>query len=631
MIIYDFDIIFFKTLSKIFKISFHFLIVMLKTGNFLTFRKLGLFPELQANSHCVRYNHTKKQTDSLSHKQSNVHKHLSSTRPAASTPIILNFQDTRSAYASKGTLELVRNKWVLWLCGSDLIVDNNEKLLKVCRTILPKKLFDSIMKLTFYGQFVGGIDVDDLRPKLAHMQEFGVKPILDYSVEADLKEDTCDEVTERLVTDSKFKRDGISASRDTHQAVARAYPYKGEESCEENLQIFLDCLETASEVCDNNAFCAIKVTGLGKPNALLESSQFLSGVKDVFMEFSEEFENAIPGYIYLPALPKDVLGPKTLLAQKRMTRASFVKLLSKAELTLSDDEISEMFNKMEPDANGRLKYYKFRQMCMPSIHSTSALYDLLTQTMLTPISEHHLEALDRVQERLFRLGDRAVQLDSKLLVDAEQTYFQPVIDYLANKLMNRYNQEKAVIFNTYQCYLKHTPSQLIYDAEKADALGYKFGAKLVRGAYMEQERERANQLQYEDPIYEDKALTNSCYHNMFEILLKQIENGKCEAMIASHNEFSIQYVVERMRQCNIDPATGGIYFGQLLGMCDQVTYLLGAGGYCSYKYVPYGPIEAVLPYLSRRAYENKGMLQGSKKEIDLLKGELKRRRYGFAR
>eukprot|EP00116_Pleurobrachia_bachei_P018133 sb/3478395/ len=100
-------------------------------------------------------------------------------------------------------------------------------------------------------------------------------------------------------------------------------------------------------------------------------------------------------------------------------------------------------------------------------------------------------------------------------------------------------------------------------------------------------------------------------------------------MVASHNEFSVQYVVERMRQHDIHPRYGGIYFGQLLGMCDQVTFLLGAGGYSSYKYVPYGPVDAVLPYLSRRAYENKGMLQGSQKEIDLLKGELKRRRWGL--
>ena len=505
--------------------------------------------------------------------------------------------------------------------------------MKISRAILPKKLFNGVMKLTFYGQFVGGVDVDDLRPKLAHMQGFGVKPILDYSVEADLKEDTNDDVIETVVTDTKFKRDDISASRDRHQAVARAYPYKGEESCEENLQIFLECLETASEVCDSNAFCAIKVTGLGKPNALLEGSQFLSNVHELFLDYSDVFPDKIPSYIYLPALPKDVLGPKTPLVQKRMTREGLERLLSKADITLPEDEVTNIFQEMEPDSEGRVKFHKFREMCMPG-RPHHPLYNLLTKCepqILHPISADHLEALDRVRERLFLLGDRATQLNSKLLVDAEQTYFQPVIDFMSNKLMRRYNIQNTVIFNTYQCYLKHTPCQLIYDAEKANSLGYKFGAKLVRGAYMEQERERATQLGYEDPIYRDKALTNSCYHNMFEILLKQIEEKKSEVMIASHNEFSIQYVVERMRQCDIDPATGGIYFGQLLGMCDQVTYLLGAGGYCSYKYVPYGPIEAVLPYLSRRAYENKGMLQGSQKEIDLLKGELKRRRWGFAR
>ena len=535
------------------------------------------------------------------------------------------------------TLELFRSRVVLRLCGNDLIVNNNERLMKITRALLPKKLFDVVMRMTFYGQFVGGVDVNDLRPKLAKMQEHGVKPILDYSVEADLKEDEQDETPEMVVTDVQFQQDSISSKRNTHKAVARAYPYKGEESCEENLKIFLECLETASEVCDENAFSAIKVTGLGKPNALLEGSQFLFQVKELFEDNSETYDDTLPSYLNTKYLPKDVLGPKVVLAERRMTVDHFKNLLKFCGVQLPENEVDELFEAMSPNELGHVKFHKFRDLCMPG-SPNNPLYKLLTNSKrtdgtpgLNPISGAHLSALNRVEQRLTQLCERAVELDAKILVDAEQTYFQPVIDYFANLLMSRYNKEKAHVFNTYQCYLKSTPSQLIYDADKAEVMGYKFGAKLVRGAYMEQERQRALDLNYEDPIYPDKAHTNSCYHNMVEILLKQIEMEKCEVMIASHNEFSIQYVVERMRQCEICPATGGIYFGQLLGMCDQVTYLLGAGGYSSYKYVPYGPIEAVLPYLSRRAYENKGMLKGSQKEIELLRGELKRRRWSVFR
>ena len=594
---------------------------MLRVNNVLRSTSLGALPRhtrLQALPQLQHYIPAR-------HKRSDAQ-----TDSHVVPPVLLNFQDAKAAYESKNTFELFRSRIVLRLCGIDSIVNNNEKLLKFSKIMLPKKMFDSVMRMTFYGQFVGGADVNDLRPKLAKMQEYGVKPILDYSVEADLKEDETDEIVEIPVTDVKFKQDSISSKRNSHQAVARAYPYKGEDSCEENLNIFLECLETASQVCDKNAFSAIKVTGLGKPNALLEGSHFLHQIRELYIKHSQTFEGTLPSYINTKYLPKDVLGPKELLAELRMTLDHFRDMLTSLGADLNESEITDLFDSMSPDEMGHIKFHRFRESCMPG-PPEKPLYTVLTKLDLPEgrirMSVDHLEALNRVEERLIVLCDRAVELDAKILIDAEQTYFQPMIDFFANKMMSRYNKEKVHVFNTYQCYLKSTPSQLIYDADKANVLGYKLGAKLVRGAYMEQERQRALDLDYEDPIYPDKAHTNSCYHNMVEIVLKQIERQKCEVMIASHNEFTIQYVVERMRQSGICPANGGIFFGQLLGMCDQVTYLLGAGGYCSYKYVPYGPIEAVLPYLSRRAYENKGMLKGSQKEIELLKGELKRRRW----
>lgn len=579
---------------------------------------------------------------SLAARQKQTPPRRSSTAPRSTRtpPVILNFQDARAAYASMGSMELFRSRVVLYLCGTSWIVDNNERLMKFSRALLPKVVFEWLMRRTFYGQFVGGVDVEDLRPKLAKMQEYGVRPILDYSVEADLGADTDDTVPETQVVDpqdpqfkqyKQFKQDKISSQRNTHHVVARSYPYLGEENCEKNLAIFMECLKTAGEVCEQDAFSAIKVTGLAKPNALLEGSQLLVEIKHLFIKYSEVCKDTLPTYLNLKHLPKDVLGPIHLLVQHRMTLDNFKQLLSDHGASLGEDEITDLFSLMLPDEQGRVKFHKFREMSLPG-PPDKPLYSLLTtlkkqsgSPVITQMNRQHITALNRVEERLIRLCDHGVQLDAKILIDAEQTYFQPLIDFFANKLMSRYNQDTVTIFNTYQCYLKGTPSQLIYDAEKANLLGYKFGAKLVRGAYMEQERQRAADLDYEDPIYPDKAHTNSCYINMFEILLSQIEQRKCEVMIASHNEFSIQYVVEKMRQSDINPADGGIYFGQLLGMCDQVTYLLGANGYCSYKYVPYGPIEAVLPYLSRRAYENKGMLKGSQKEIELLKGEFRGR------
>ena len=559
--------------------------------------------------------------------------------PSTPQPVeVLNFQDSKTAYASKSISELVRARMVLKLCSVNFIVDNNEKLMKFGRMILKFGLFDKLMKMTFYGQFVGGTDVDDLRPALMKMQGYGVRPILDYSVEADLSQDdqenSEDVAKQRDQSRHKeFRPDVISGNRKKFSPIARSYPYLGEESCEANLKIFLECLETASQVCDTQSFSAIKVTALSKPNALLANSDLLVQVRELYEANSvEEFDN-LPDYIHLNFLPKDVLGPKSLLVNRRMYYSNFEALLKNVNAEIDESEMKRLFEGMLLDNEDSVHFFKFRSLCLPG----GPLYTILTKKavdgveVLTPLSESNIQAMYRLQERLQTLAQKAVELNSKLLIDAEQTYFQPLIDFYANWLMAEYNKDEAYIFNTYQCYLKGTPSQLIWDTNKAQKLGYKIGCKLVRGAYMEQERQRALELDYDDPIYPNKALTNSCYHNMTEILLPLVRAEEASVMIASHNEFSIQYVVERMRQCDIHPQTGGIYFGQLLGMCDQVTYLLGSGGYCSYKYVPYGPVEAVLPYLSRRALENKGMLQGSQKEIDLLKTELWRRKFGFTR
>jgi len=526
------------------------------------------------------------------------------------TPSVpLNFQDTKTAFASKSTLELIRSRFVLNLCTWSFLVNNNDKLIKFGRAVLGGNIFDRLMKMTFYGQFVGGRDVPELRTKLDTMKSFGVKPILDYSVEADLD---------------------AATAPDASSAVGERLKDSVELACDATLEVFLQCLEAASAICTaDDAFTAIKVTGLSRPDTLLQVSSLMKEAQELFEKYSVQ-RNLLPKFMELNALPKDVLGPIDLISGRRMTRATFDNML----MGIVDEvQRDSLFASFAVDELGEVTFDSFLDQCMPG----RLLYDILTTatggpreiSLLSPVDARHQHALQMLEERLTILGERAHAKNAKLLIDAEQTYFQPLIDYFANRLMEKYNTDKVIAFNTYQCYLRGTPNQLIRDAGRAEALGYKMGAKLVRGAYMEQERQRATDMGYADPIWANKELTNSCYHNMVEIMLKQVDMKRAMMMVASHNEFSIQYVVERMKQSGIDPQRGGIFFGQLLGMCDQITYLLGSGGYCSYKYVPYGPVDAVLPYLSRRALENRGMLKDSKKELDLLKNEIRRRMWGL--
>ncbi|XP_044540444.1 proline dehydrogenase 1, mitochondrial-like [Gracilinanus agilis] len=143
---------------------------------------------------------------------------------------------------------------------------------------------------------------------------------------------------------------------------------------------------------------------------------------------------------------------------------------------------------------------------------------------------------------------------------------------------------------------------------------------------MAQERERAAQVGYEDPINPTYEATNAMYHRCLNYVLEEIKhNNWASVMVASHNEDSVRFTIQRMEELNLHPSEKKVYFGQLLGMCDQISFPLGQAGFPVYKYVPYGPVQEVLPYLSRRALENRGMMKGAQRERQLLRQELKRR------
>lgn len=231
---------------------------------------------------------------------------------------------------------------------------------------------------------------------------------------------------------------------------------------------------------------------------------------------------------------------------------------------------------------------------------------------------------DRVLKRMDTLCRRAYERNVRIFIDAEESWIQDTIDTLAYDMMHRYNHERPVIYNTYQMYRWESLDHLRRDTAEAQAKGYYLGVKLVRGAYLEKERLRAHEEEYQDPIQATKEDTDHAFNQAIDYCLEH--RSTISICLGTHNEYSCEYCVQQMKQMGIQPNDSHIYFAQLLGMSDNISYNLANAGYNVAKYVPYGPVDTVMPYLFRRAEENKSIAGQSSREFNLVSDELKRRK-----
>ncbi|GFY42666.1 proline dehydrogenase 1, mitochondrial [Trichonephila inaurata madagascariensis] len=434
------------------------------------------------------------------------------------------------------------------------------QLLKLGKRLLGPTLFHAFMKQTFYGHFVAGQDEKEILPVIRHMHSFGVKSILDYSAEEDLSEQQALEA-EMSGCLSSASEDGKLgelkqyqpyeefADRRKFHSVARTYFYLDEAQCEKNMETFLKCINAVAGSTQSTGFAAIKMTALGRP-------QLLKCYPIIRIQFSFSLMN--------------------LFCWSGLVDMNYV--------------ISDLF-KVPNICTGRM------------------------EPIISALTEEEEEMFRNMMRRLHHIAKVAREKDVRVMIDAEQTYFQPAISRITMELMRKYNKEKAIVFNTYQCYLKEAYNNVVLDLELAERQDFYFGAKLVRGAYMEQERLRAQKIGYEDPINESYEATTDMYHRtLSEILRRIVRRGdrKTAVMVATHNEDTVRFTVNKMEEMGIKPEHKVICFGQLYGMCDQnalfdtydksqrfyLVFPRASGYWCT---MPLGPIdECSLPSQRRR-------------------------------
>ncbi len=238
-------------------------------------------------------------------------------------------------------------------------------------------------------------------------------------------------------------------------------------------------------------------------------------------------------------------------------------------------------------------------------------------------------AFQRVRERVNVLCQAAHDWHVKIFVDAEETWIQDTIDGLAYEMMARYNTKQAVVYNTYQLYRRDSYENLRQATETARQAGYSLGAKLVRGAYMERERQRAHEMEYCEPVHGTKEETDRDFNRAVHFCLEN--RDVVSICLGTHNEYSSLYLADEMNRRGIAANDPHFWFAQLLGMSDNISYNLAKAGYNVAKYVPYGPVETVMPYLFRRAEENTSVAGQASREFSLIKRELERRRRAVSR
>ena len=252
--------------------------------------------------------------------------------------------------------------------------------------------------------------------------------------------------------------------------------------------------------------------------------------------------------------------------------------------------------------------------------SEKALGGIINESMLT--SDERNEWL-KVQQRLNEICTTAYHNNVGIFIDAEETWIQHPVDALCLQMMEKFNKEKVIVFNTCQLYCTDRLQFLKDSFALSEVKGFYLGAKLVRGAYIERERKRAASLGYTSQIHPDKASTDRDYNLAIEFCVEHLD--KIFMIIASHNEYSNLYATQLLQKTKHPLSHPHVHFSQLYGMSDNITFNLANEGCPVSKFLPFGPLKDVIPYLMRRAQENSSVSGQTGRELGLIKKELKRR------
>ncbi|KNC98955.1 proline dehydrogenase [Spizellomyces punctatus DAOM BR117] len=487
--------------------------------------------------------------------------------------------DSVRPYKTRSTAELLNSLLVFQLCAMPKIVEASPTILEWAEKMKLTRPVYAVIKQTFFRHFCGGEDLAEVVPTMENFKSLKIGSILDLALEADV--------------------DAASLSGPAAQEQARKVA-----------GMFKESIDIASKT--PGSFIALKVTALVPPLILQRWSNTLVLLQAAFRKADRNGDG-------------------------RLSLEEFLEL-SATFPHLRGDTASALFAATDRDKDGFIDWLDVTDTF--SLYNSSASRSLIRPPIepVTPdnqlISADDLDTTDLVIPDIDIVAQHARDLRVRILVDAEQTYFQPAIDDVGLNLCKKFNpphhgpneagRRGPVLYNTYQLYLKDGYERLVLDVERAERNGYSFGVKIVRGAYMHAERERAEELGIPDPIQPTIEATHAAYNKAIDFLVNKISGFQSpdsnitvegnirplSFVVASHNQNSVEHACQQMNQFNVPAGEGSVAFAQLMGMQDGTTFSLASKGYKVFKYIPYGPIGVTIPYLQRRALENSDVLAG---------------------
>lgn len=496
-----------------------------------------------------------------------------------------SFVDSESSFAHLSMTELARANVVLQACAvAGPLVPYIDKLYGGAVSVIGTNVIHEAMRPTAFAHFCGGEKALDMLPKLKSLQQYGVGGILDYAAEA--------------------KEGGAGGP-------------SNESKYDSQIALFEEAIGVASQGGSDHNLVAIKVSALCDVPLLIKASKGLVEAQRVFFRLAEaEFETGQEDAFGVPF----VASPASVL-----DAASFARGWPDSKLD---------FGAVDIRGAGCVDLVDWTAYWTPA-RIAASLADCALAHSFPVLSEEELACLERAETRIDAVCANARQLGVRLLVDAEWSKAQPAMDHLALCAMKKHNvldahHRKATVLQTYQCYLRGSLGRCQRDHLRSRREGWSFGAKLVRGAYIVQERGEAAEAGRVSPIWDSLPLTEENYHAAIGFCLSNLVQGD-QITVASHNTGSLLFAIRKMRELKLDPQEAGVLFGQLLGMAEAASFSLAKHGYRVFKYMPYGPLDEVVPYLLRRTQENSTLLgtPAVKQEREMLLQEMTRRATGL--